>query len=419
MFVLQRRPGGVPRERGRALCAHYAVLLAMQFAEFCIKTITMQSTHASVYNETVAELEDYTDYVEFERLCSDLLAGVGYRTIDPQGVEGRDGGKDALLRDEANKTVFHFSTNENWKNKLKSDLNKVEDNRIPCDEFVFVSNRLINGEKKSEWKDKVKKNYGWRLEIYDAERLRTELDNHRQDLRKKYLGIPRNYQSHVDETINNLIDENNEVRSHVAYTNYKRILGFSVPNTQIDGRMGLFNKNYNFVGDRSYLDDILAIGLPDISAHLETRIRSDHYSARYKIENTQDSPLLASAFPEEPQIHECNLYNTGVIEIVWDVSKITIGRSTVRKIIDKLFSAVELLYESRLENSEYVSIGLALINSHQMKYSDGNKTFFGEEWLFTHREDEQLSTIESHGFQSSFKEKSLNRADNFFNQITS
>ncbi|UOO95864.1 hypothetical protein MUK72_03930 [Halococcus dombrowskii] len=372
-----------------------------------------------MYNETVAELEGYTDYVEFERLCSDILTGVGYRKIDPQGVEGRDGGKDALLNDRENNIVFHFSTNERWEGKLKDDLNKVVDKGIACNEFVFVSNRIINGERKSEVKDNVREEYDWRLEIYDAERLRAELDNHRQDLRKKYLGIPRNYQSHVDETINDLIDEHNEVRSHVVHSNYKRIVGFSIPNTQIDDRMKLFNQYYDFVGDRSYLDDTLSIGLPDISARLKTHVRSDHYSVGYKIENSQNNLTIAPAFPEKPQIHESNLYNTGVVEVVWDVSKITIGRNTIRKFIDNLFRTSNILYEDDVEGSEYITIGLALINSHQMEYSDGDEAFFGEEWLFVHREDEQLSAMKAHGFQNSFKKRSLNRIGNFFNHSTS
>ncbi|GAA0478316.1 hypothetical protein GCM10008985_38230 [Halococcus dombrowskii] len=379
----------------------------------------MEFTHMSVYNETVAELEGYTDYVEFERLCSDILTGVGYRKIDPQGVEGRDGGKDALLNDRENNIVFHFSTNERWEGKLKDDLNKVVDKGIACNEFVFVSNRIINGERKSEVKDNVREEYDWRLEIYDAERLRAELDNHRQDLRKKYLGIPRNYQSHVDETINDLIDEHNEVRSHVVHSNYKRIVGFSIPNTQIDDRMKLFNQYYDFVGDRSYLDDTLSIGLPDISARLKTHVRSDHYSVGYKIENSQNNLTIAPAFPEKPQIHESNLYNTGVVEVVWDVSKITIGRNTIRKFIDNLFRTSNILYEDDVEGSEYITIGLALINSHQMEYSDGDEAFFGEEWLFVHREDEQLSAMKAHGFQNSFKKRSLNRIGNFFNHSTS
>jgi hypothetical protein len=59
-----------------------------------------------MYNETATRLEQYTDVVEFERLCADILAGIGYRGIEPQSIGRKDGSKDALLENEKQKTFY-------------------------------------------------------------------------------------------------------------------------------------------------------------------------------------------------------------------------------------------------------------------------------------------------------------------------
>ena len=56
-------------------------------------------------SETIRKLTEYSDIVEFERLCSDLLAKLGYQGIEPQGIGRKDGGKDALLTHNENQTL--------------------------------------------------------------------------------------------------------------------------------------------------------------------------------------------------------------------------------------------------------------------------------------------------------------------------
>lgn len=51
-------------------------------------------------------LERVSDYRDFERLCSALLAGAGYPAIDPLGGTG-DEGRDAVIRsDDQPKVVY-------------------------------------------------------------------------------------------------------------------------------------------------------------------------------------------------------------------------------------------------------------------------------------------------------------------------
>jgi hypothetical protein len=50
-----------------------------------------------MYSRTRDELREMTDFSAFEELCNLLLARIGYEGIDPQGIQGRDGGKDSML----------------------------------------------------------------------------------------------------------------------------------------------------------------------------------------------------------------------------------------------------------------------------------------------------------------------------------
>jgi len=143
-----------------------------------------------MYRRTIEALEHFTDYVEFERLCSDILARQGYEGIDPQGVEGKDGGKDALIYAEDGDIVCHFSTAKEWRSKLRSDLQKANENDLSGEKFIFVTNRKVGGTEKDSVKEEAKDEYGWVLDLYDAERLRVLLDNYHQDLREDYLEIP-------------------------------------------------------------------------------------------------------------------------------------------------------------------------------------------------------------------------------------
>ena len=52
------------------------------------------------------KLEKFTDNTEFERFCSDLLARLGYKGIEPQGVGRKDGGKDAIFKMMLGKVLF-------------------------------------------------------------------------------------------------------------------------------------------------------------------------------------------------------------------------------------------------------------------------------------------------------------------------
>ena len=140
-----------------------------------------------MHNEIIEKLVKFSDPIEWERLCCDILSKVGYRGIEPQSVGGKDGGKDAIiLNDSLGKTAVHMSLRKDWKTKLYEDLEKTREKQY--DKIIFCSSQLIQGITKDKLKDEVKSNFNVDFEIFDQERFRVEIENNRPDLLSK-LGL--------------------------------------------------------------------------------------------------------------------------------------------------------------------------------------------------------------------------------------
>jgi hypothetical protein len=154
----------------------------------------------------LSEIEDG----QLERLAIDLLTRTSqYRGVDPQGGRGKDGGKDGLLLDSPHgrNIIVHVSRREDWRQKLKEDLDKAVDHDRDYDTFVYVTNQIITGNQKPtpDVAQPFVDEYGWEIDIWDGERLRTELDNNHQDLRERYLRIARD--EPAEEKAARLIDK--------------------------------------------------------------------------------------------------------------------------------------------------------------------------------------------------------------------
>jgi hypothetical protein len=121
-------------------------------------------------------LERVTDYRDFERLCSALLAGAGYLGIDPLGGTG-DGGRDAIVRNDGTgrKIAFAYTVRSDWRTKLAHDCKRVHEMGHAPDTFVFVCTEALSASEKDFASDFVVKNYGWTLDLFDLERLRVQI----------------------------------------------------------------------------------------------------------------------------------------------------------------------------------------------------------------------------------------------------
>ena len=135
-------------------------------------------------------LERVSDYRDFERLCSALLAGTDYPGIDPLGGTG-DGGRDAIIRTDSSgrRIVFAYTVRGDWETKLKSDCKRVEELDHDPSVFVFICTEALSAADKDRAHGLVSKKYGWTLDLYDLERLRVQLVSPQRHLLAQHPSI--------------------------------------------------------------------------------------------------------------------------------------------------------------------------------------------------------------------------------------
>lgn len=121
-------------------------------------------------------LERVSDYRSFERFCSALLAGAGYPAIEPLGGTG-DKGRDAVIRDDGagRRTVFAYTVRSDWRVKLGQDCSRVQEMGHSPEVFVFVCTEVLSATDKDFAHQFVADKFGWKLDLYDLERLRVQL----------------------------------------------------------------------------------------------------------------------------------------------------------------------------------------------------------------------------------------------------
>ena len=135
-------------------------------------------------------LERLSDYREFERLCSALLAGVGYTGIEPLGGTG-DKGRDAIIRSDAggNRTVFAYTVRSDWRGKLNQDATRIRAMGHNPDVLVFVCTEALSATEKDWAHTFVQEKFGWTLDLFDMERLRVQLVGPQRHLLARHPGI--------------------------------------------------------------------------------------------------------------------------------------------------------------------------------------------------------------------------------------
>ncbi len=128
-------------------------------------------------------LEHLTDYRQFERLCSDLMAGSGYEKIDPLGGTG-DRGRDALHRSTSGDelTIFAYTVRTDWRKKLEHDCLRIQTEQHNPSKVVFVCTSAMTANEKDKTAAHVRAQYRWELEVYDLERLRMLLSSNLRHL---------------------------------------------------------------------------------------------------------------------------------------------------------------------------------------------------------------------------------------------
>lgn len=140
-------------------------------------------------NLTIYCLSEITDYAEFERLCDDLMAMVGYASIEPLGGF-KDKGRDAIHVSYGGvTTVFAYSVREDWRAKLAEDAEKIHKHGHICNKLVFITTAKLTSGERDEAIKSIDEQYKWTLELYSLERLRNLLDTQFPHIRHNHPQI--------------------------------------------------------------------------------------------------------------------------------------------------------------------------------------------------------------------------------------
>jgi len=137
-------------------------------------------------NQTRRALEDFDNQHEFERMAADVLNAFGYSSVEPMAPRGgADGGRDIKFMEGDTPGIALVTLDKKIREKFKSDLLKQEDSEGIIALFCNVD---VTPSLKLEFtKQAIAK--GYRLEVFDIERLRSVLDASLKEIRRRYLKI--------------------------------------------------------------------------------------------------------------------------------------------------------------------------------------------------------------------------------------
>lgn len=138
-------------------------------------------------------IDNETDSLAFERLCTSLMYRWGYRRIVPIGKtadRGRDAEATVLLGDSkgSEKVFFQYTLEDRWEAKLRRELEKVRRNGHSISRYVFVTRKTVTGAKRDALTVEIRSKYGWIFEVFDREFLRHVLEEAHPGLAERYLG---------------------------------------------------------------------------------------------------------------------------------------------------------------------------------------------------------------------------------------
>jgi len=119
-------------------------------------------------------------------MSADVLNALGYTGVEPMAAAGgADGGQDIKFKEGETPGVALVTLDKNIRGKFKRDLAKQPESGGVIALFCNVD---VSRDLKLEFaRDAVAK--GFRIEIFDLERLRSLLDSSLKDVRQRYLRI--------------------------------------------------------------------------------------------------------------------------------------------------------------------------------------------------------------------------------------
>jgi hypothetical protein len=137
-------------------------------------------------SQTRRSLEDFDNQHDFERMAADVLNSLGYTNVEPMAPGGgSDGGQDIKFSEGDTVGIVFVTLDKKIGEKFKRDLAKQN---IAEGLIALFCNVDVSPAMKLEFaKEAISK--GYRLEVFDLERLRSLLDSSLKEIRRRYLKI--------------------------------------------------------------------------------------------------------------------------------------------------------------------------------------------------------------------------------------
>ncbi len=142
-----------------------------------------------MYSQTVAKLEKFDNQHEFERMCADILIGLGYEDVvlmAPRG--GSDGGKDITFRNQRGEKGLACVTLRKYiMVKFKEDFSQRTTGEF--DIYILFCTEYLTHKQKVDFAHYCLETLHAEFVPKDIEALRSMLDSSLTSIREKYLSI--------------------------------------------------------------------------------------------------------------------------------------------------------------------------------------------------------------------------------------
>ncbi len=137
-------------------------------------------------SQTRRALENFDNQHDFERMSADILNALGYSAVEPIAPGGgADGGQDIKFKEGDTPGIAFVTLEKKIQDKFKRDLAKQNDAEGV---ITLLCNVAVSPMMKLDFA-KMAIAKGYRLEVFDLERLRSLLDSSLKDVRRRYLHI--------------------------------------------------------------------------------------------------------------------------------------------------------------------------------------------------------------------------------------
>ncbi len=142
-----------------------------------------------MYSQTVAAMEKFDNQHDFERMCADILIGIGYKDvvlIAPRG--GSDGGRDITFTTESGgRGLACVTLRKDIEKKFFEDFSKRQAGEF--EKYIFFCTAYLPTQQKLRFAQHVLNTLQAELVSQDIEALRSILDSALPSIREQYLGI--------------------------------------------------------------------------------------------------------------------------------------------------------------------------------------------------------------------------------------